>query len=87
MRKFVVVIACVALSACSWFQSKRYAAEVGHYAGEEVAWDLWGDFESLDECRNAAISRYNAYVAQNARAYSWSCLLKDGKGGYVERYN
>ena len=86
MRILPVAIACIALSGCGWFQTKRYAAEVGYYAGYEVAWDLWGDYESLDECREAAIARYNDYVAKRSRAYSWSCLLKDGKGGFVERY-
>lgn len=66
--------------------TKRYAAEVGYYQGTEVAWDLWGDYTSLDECRDAAISRYNFYVSQNQRGYTWSCLEKNGKGGYASRH-
>lgn len=68
-------------------QPSRYAAEVGYYRGTEVAWDLWGDFSSLDGCRQEAIARYNFYaVEQRGRGHSWSCLLKNGKGGYTSRH-
>jgi len=67
------------------FWRKHYAAEVGYYQGTEVAWDLWGDYTTLDECRDAAISRYNFYYAQNRREYTWSCLEKNGNGGYANR--
>jgi hypothetical protein len=66
---------------------KRYAAEVGYHHGEDIAWDLWGDFDDLDTCRSAAIARYNFYaVEQQGRGFSWSCLLKNGKGGYASRH-
>lgn len=65
---------------------QRYAAEVGYYRGTDIAWDLWGDFKSLDDCRSAAIFRYNFYVEQNDRAYTWSCLLKNARGGYESRH-
>lgn len=65
---------------------KRYAAEVGYYRGSDIEWDLWGDFSSLDDCRSAAVFRYNFYVEQNNRAYAWSCLLKNSKGGYESRH-
>lgn len=66
--------------------SSRYAAEVGYYQGDSISWDLWGDYASLEECRSAAIGRYNFYFAQNQRAYTWSCLEKNGKGGYASRH-
>lgn len=68
------------------FWQSHYVAEVGYYQGDQVAWDLWGDFTDLDECRNAAIGRYNYYYVQNQRAYTWSCLEKNGKGGYSTRH-
>lgn len=68
------------------FSTKRYAAEVGFYHGETIAWDLWGDFTSLDDCRSAAIGRFNYYAAQNGRGYTWSCLLKISGGGYESRH-
>lgn len=71
------------LSGCSF--GEEYAAEVGYYSGGEIAWEIWGDFGSLDECRTAAIDRYNFYFSEN-RAYSWACLLKDGDGGYESRH-
>jgi hypothetical protein len=74
------------LAACDQIAPERYAAEVGYYHGNEIAWDLWGDYLTLDECRNAAIARFNVYAAQNNRGYSWSCLLKNGKGGYASRH-
>lgn len=70
-----------------WFSpEQRYAAEVGYYNGSEVAWDLWGDYKSLGACQNAAIARYNYYASENGRGHSWSCLLKNGKGGYTSRH-
>ena len=80
-----VVLAIIYFGGWGFWQ-KHYAAEVGYYAGEQVSWDLWGDFTSLDECRNAAIDRYNFYYAHNHRGYAWSCLEKDGNGGYTERF-
>lgn len=74
------------MTGCDALVAERYSAEVGYYQGESVGWDLWGDFESLDECRSAAIARYNHYVAQNRRGYSWSCLLKNGKGSFTSRH-
>ena len=46
------------LGGCDSF-GEKYAAEVGYRAGEEIKWEIWGDYASLDECRNAAIARYN----------------------------
>jgi hypothetical protein len=74
------------LAGCDLASPERYAAEVGYYHGEQIAWDLWGDFPSLDECRNAAIARFNVYAADNSRGYTWSCLLKNRKGGYASRH-
>ncbi len=71
------------LAGCSF--GEEYAAEVGFYSGGEVAWEIWGDFGSLEECRNAAIDRYNLYFRED-RAVSWACLLKDGEGGYESRH-
>ena len=59
----------------------RYAAEVGYKAGEETKWNIWGDFDSLDGCRAAAIAQYNYYNSQGpGRAVSWACLVKSGDG-------
>lgn len=65
----------------------RYAAEVGYRAGEETRWNIWGDFSSLDECREAAIAQFNVYESQSrGRAVSWACLLKSSDGGYESRH-
>lgn len=87
--KGVIVCAVLAYAfyAYYWRDASRYAAEVGYYRGEEVAWDLWGDFKTLDECKSQAIARYNFYaVEQRGRGHSWSCLLKNAKGGYESRH-
>ena len=64
-----------------------YAAEVGHYEGEQLKWEVWGDFASLDKCRTAAIARFNQYNVQSSgRATSWSCLKKNSDGGYESRH-
>lgn len=84
MFRSIVLMTTLLVAGCG---KERYAAEVGYYRGEEIAWDLWGDFESLDECRSHAIARYNFYaLEQNGRGHSWSCLLKNGKGGYTSRH-
>jgi hypothetical protein len=84
---FIIALILALMYFSGWgFFAKHYAAEVGYYQGKEIAWDLWGDFTSLDECRNEAIGRYNLYYAQNQRAYTWSCLEKNGKGGYTSRH-
>jgi hypothetical protein len=88
MRIFLA-LAPLALSsaACEDFRPKRYAIEVGYYRGTGIEWEIWGDFPTLEECRNQAIARYNFYeVEQHGRAYSWACLLKNGKGGYASRH-
>lgn len=79
---FIVVGFCLPLAGCG----ENYAAEVGYRAGTETRWDIWGDFTSLEECQNAAIARYNFYFADNRRAVSWSCLKKNGSGGYASRH-
>lgn len=81
----VTAMCAIGLAACDLWP-KSYAAEVGYYAGETIAWDVWGDFQSLEDCRNAAIARFNYYHTQNERAYSWACLMKNGKGGYASRH-
>jgi hypothetical protein len=77
-----VIVAVVALAGCD-----RYAAEVGYKAGEETKWNIWGDFASLDSCRDAAFAMYNSYNgAGSGRATSWACLLKNSDGGYESRH-
>jgi hypothetical protein len=82
----ILAVACVAgllLSGCG----NRYDAEVGYYEGDSQEWDVWGDFSSLDECREAAIVRFNQYNRDSAgRAFSWSCLKKNSTGGYESRH-
>jgi hypothetical protein len=82
MRLLIALLAfVVSLTACD-----RYAAEVGRRDGAQENWDIWGDFSSLDECRQAAIAQYNSYNAQSAgRAFSWACLVKASDGGYERR--
>jgi hypothetical protein len=82
--KIIVVGFCLTLAGCG-DGAKRYAAEVGYHRGNEIAWEIWGDFTSLVECRDAAIARYN-YFASEQKAYSWSCLLKNDSGGYASRH-
>jgi hypothetical protein len=76
--------------------SPRYAAEVGfcretsreppgRCEDEPYDWDVWGDFHTLNECQSIATSKYNEYW-KLGRAYSWACLLKNGKGGYTSRH-
>ena len=78
----LVMMGLLTLSGCD-----RYAAEVGYKAGEETKWNIWGDFDSLDRCREAAIAQYNHYNSQGSgRAVSWACLLKSGDDGYESRH-
>ena len=83
MRPILIVsVAVFLLSSCS-----RYDAEVGYYEGEIRKWDIWGDFGSLEECRDAAIARFNHYNRnQDGRAFSWACLKKNMSGGYKSRH-
>jgi len=79
-----VAAAFVALSGCL---GDKYAAEVGYRSGTDEKWDIWGDFASLESCRDAAIARYNSYnVGAPGRATSWACLLKGSNGGYESRH-
>jgi hypothetical protein len=72
----------VILSGCG----SNYAGEVGYYDGESKKWDIWGDFGSLDECRDAAIARYNGLNRESpGRAFSWACLKKSSDG-YESRH-
>ena len=61
-------MAGASLGGCDLGQPKKYAAEVGYYQGDQLRWDLWGDFPTLEECRDAAIGRYNFYFAPEACA-------------------
>jgi hypothetical protein len=86
---FIAMLAAIALAGCDNLPSigGRYAAEVGYYQGEKQAWDIWGEFGSLDECRAAAIARFNSYNAQSpGRAFSWACLKKNRDGSYESRH-
>lgn len=82
----VCLSALVLVVGCDGF-GNRYAAEVGYHEGEAEKWNVWSDFASLDECRNAAISQFNSYNVERAgRAFSWACLLKSSDGGYESRH-
>jgi hypothetical protein len=82
MRIILVSIIVVLLVGCS-----RYDAEVGYYEGGSEKWETWGDFRSLDECRDAAIARFDRYnQVRDGRAFSWSCLKKGTDGGYESRH-
>jgi hypothetical protein len=86
----LVAIVVAVLYACDQpipFVGAKYAAEVGYHRGTEQQWDVWGDFDSLDDCRDAAVSRFNALNRDSAsRAISWSCLKKNRSGGYESRH-
>lgn len=85
LSKWIVAIGTVAvLAGCSGV-GDHYAAEVGYLQGSETKWSIWGDFSSLDECKNAAMDEYNRYFSEN-RAASWACLKKNADGGYAGRY-
>ena len=82
MRFVVIATVVVLLVGCS-----RYDAEVGYYESESEKWEYWGDFSSLDECRDAAMVRYNYYNQQgDVRAFSWACMKKNSSGGYESRH-
>jgi hypothetical protein len=85
MARYVAVAATLLLQGCDWLQPKRFAAEVGYYEAGQLRWDIFGDFASLEECQSNAVARFNHYHAEK-RAHSWSCLLKNGKGGYTSRH-
>lgn len=71
----------IILSGCS-----RYDAEVGYYKDGEERFDVWGNFSSLDECKDAAIYRYHSYnYNKEGSAFSWACLKKNRSGGYEKR--
>jgi hypothetical protein len=75
-------VAVFLLLGCS-----RYDAEVGYYQDESKKWDIWGDFSSLEECKGAAIARFNYYNRdQDGRAFSWACLKKNMSGDYESRH-
>jgi hypothetical protein len=84
IRPALFLALAFSLSGCL---GDKYAAEVGYKSGEEEKWDIWGDFTSLDDCRVAAIAKYNFYNAgSSGRAVSWACLLKGSDGGYESRH-
>jgi hypothetical protein len=78
----VVLVARLFLSGCI---GEKYAAEVGYFQDGETKFKVWGDFTSLEDYRAAATARYNFYFKEN-HAQSWSCLKKNGKGGYASRH-
>lgn len=65
----------------------KFDAEIGYIKGKEQRFEYWGDFSTLDECRDAAISRYNAINADKpGRAFSWACMKKNLDGSYESRH-
>lgn len=81
-HRLLTVAVLLTLAGCD-----RYAAEVGYKAGEETKWSIWGDFDSLERCREAALMQYNQFNSQGTgRAVSWACLLKNSSGGYDSRH-
>lgn len=92
-----LAIAAVVLSAFAWGVYKlgssvqtiifpRYMGEIGYYRGEEIAWERWGEFSSLADCRTGAIARYNFHQANGQRGHSWSCLLMNADGSIEARH-
>lgn len=78
--------AAILLTACGPLGS-TYAAEVGYYEGDQVKWEIWGNYASLDECRGSAIAKFNYYnQASPGRATSWACLKRNRSGGYESRH-
>lgn len=72
----------VLVAACSPFEEK-YAAEVGYHQGASEQWDIWGEFVSLEECRDHATARYEEL---GQRAFSWACLKLGKDGSYLSRH-
>ncbi len=65
----------------------KYAVEIGYYEGGTEQWNIYGDYSSLDECRDAAIAQFNNVNSRNpGRAFSWACLKKNSDGGYESRH-
>lgn len=74
-------------SSAGFLLGSHYAAEVGYHQGDSQRFDVWGDFGTLDECRSAAIARFNYYNRENPRrAFSWACLKKNRSGGFESRH-
>ena len=88
MKPTVLLVATVALAGgCNLSIGSEYAAEVGYYRGEAQEWDIWGAFNSLEDCRAAAIERFNSLNRESpGRAFSWACLKKNSGGGYDSRH-
>jgi hypothetical protein len=72
LKRKLAVAATVVLTVVGCI-GDEYAAEVGYKAGSDTKWEIWGNFSSLDQCRDAAIARYRTYE-QQGRAVSWACL-------------
>lgn len=95
VAKVCVVLSMLVTAGALLTPTQRYAAEVGYckeprdthgYCHEEpLVWDIWGEFPTLSDCRSAATSRYGE-LWRSGQAHDWSCLLKNGQGGYASRY-
>lgn len=73
------------LSGCDF--GSRYASEIGWREGGSEKWDITRDFGSLDDCRSAAVARFNSINARNpGQAFSWACLKTNSDGSYESRH-
>lgn len=90
MRRLLFpIIVLVTMSGCDGvpYLGGTYAAEVGYYEGGGQKWEIYGDYKTLDACREEAISRFNAHNSRSpGRAFSWACLKKNNDGGYESRH-
>jgi len=55
MKRLLLMTAALLIGGCS-----NYDAEIGYFDGSQRRFDYWGNFSSLDDCRDAAIGRFNA---------------------------
>lgn len=83
MRVVLGVTLALILAGCS-NPFEKYAAEVGYYQGSDTKWEIWGEM-SLDDCKTAAMTRYNHYYSER-RAVSWACLKLGSDGSYLSRH-
>ncbi len=88
MRALLIPAICVAsIMGAGCDLGSKYAAEVGWRENGSEKWNISGDFDSLDDCRSAAIAKFNSINARNpGQAFSWACLKKNSSGGYQSRH-
>lgn len=85
--RYALLLSLASLLGGCLFGSK-YATEIGYYEGGSERWHISGaDYDSLDDCRSAAIAEFNSINFRSpGRAFSWACLKMNSDGGYESRH-